>query len=188
VDRQREEKAIMSTRVYAVIVLIVFGSASAGAAADVPSVEPSATQPSAPPQEPPPPPATTVPPPPHTQPIEPPPLARSASPAAAAPSGQWVYTKQYGWVWMAYDDSYTQVVPDAALAYQFVYYPSFGWRWVVAPWVLGFGAAPFWGRLGPSHFHWYARPRYVAPHPYRGPGWGHFGGGHPGRGMGHGHR
>ena len=75
---------------------------------------------------------------------------------------------------MPYDRAYTYVVPDAALAYTFVYYPVFGWRWVVAPWVLGFGVAPYWGPLGPVHFGWYARPwfRVGAPYyPYRGRGW-----------------
>jgi len=77
---------------------------------------------------------------------------------------------------MPHGQSYTYVVPDAALAYMFVYYPAFGWRWVVSPWALGFGVAPYWGPLGPIHFVWYARPwfRARAPyHPYRGPGWGH---------------
>lgn len=75
---------------------------------------------------------------------------------------------------MPYEQSYTYVVPEAALAYTFVYYPAFGWRWVVAPWVLGFGVAPYWGPLGPVHFVWYARPwfRIGGPYyPYRGPGW-----------------
>jgi hypothetical protein len=182
----------MSTRVFALIVVGLFAGSSARAAAATPPAVSGAPEPSAPPpQEPPPPPTTAVPPPPHTQPIEPARVAQPTTPLAAAPGGQWVYTTQYGWVWMAYDDGYTQVVPDAALAYQFVYYPAFGWRWVVAPWVLGFGAAPYWGRLGPAHFHWYAHPRYVVPRPYRGPGWGHVTGhvsGARSGGRGHGHR
>ena len=47
--------------------------------------------------------------------------------------------------------------PDAA--FTFAYYPRFGWRWVASPWVLGIGATPRWGRLGPTHFAWYGRPR-----------------------------
>jgi hypothetical protein len=77
---------------------------------------------------------------------------------------------------MPYDRAYTHVVPDAALAYMFVFYPGFGWRWVVAPWVLGFGVAPYWGPPGPVHFVWYARPWFrigVPYYPYRGPGWHH---------------
>jgi len=135
--------------------------------------------PAPPPKETPPPPVTQAPPPPHAQPIEPPPAAnapRPAAPAVRAPAGQWVYTQQYGWLWMPYEQAYTHVVPDAALAYMFVYYPAFGWRWVVAPWVLGFGVAPYWGALGPVHFVWYARPWFrigVPYYPYRGPGWRH---------------
>ena len=136
--------------------------------------------PSPPPKETPPPPATQAPPPPpHAQPLEPPVAATPPRPPASAPTppaGQWVYTRQYGWLWMPYEQSYTYVVPEAALAYTFVYYPAFGWRWVVAPWVLGFGVAPYWGPLGPVHFVWYAHPWFrigVPYYPYRGPGWVH---------------
>jgi hypothetical protein len=184
----------MSTRVFAALILAAFVRTPAWAAGDAtPAAGGMAEPPSPAPQEPPPPPQSSYPPPPpHTQPLEPAQVtagAPTAPPQAAAPHGQWVYTKQYGWVWMSYDDGYTQVVPDAALAYQYVFYPAFGWRWVVAPWVLGFGVAPYWGHLGPTHFHWYAHPRFVAPRPYRGPGWGHVSAGHAmGRGGGHGHR
>jgi hypothetical protein len=100
-----------------------------------------------------------------------------------------VFTQQYGWLWMPYEGTYTQVAPDAALAYSYVFYPTFGWRWVVAPWVLGFGVAPYWGPLGVTHFGWRARPRFVAPTPFRGRGWtgmGHGPVGHVGRVGGHG--
>src|SRR5262245_9047257 len=36
-----------------------------------------------------------------------------AQPPAAAPiDGQWVYTEQYGWVWMPYAQAYTYVPAD----------------------------------------------------------------------------
>ena len=57
--------------------------------------------------EPPPPPSaapTEMPPPPP----EAPPQPESSAPAAApAPDGQWVFTAQYGWVFMPYADNYT---------------------------------------------------------------------------------
>jgi hypothetical protein len=95
----------------------------------------------------------------------------------AAPAGQWVYTNQYGWLWIPYGQQYTyipgdlQVFPD-----QYVYYPVYGWRWVVAPWVYGYGPAPYWGAAGVRLFAWYARPwfrvgGYWGWGGYR--GWGH---------------
>jgi hypothetical protein len=87
------------------------------------------------------------------------PPAPAATVAMAAPAGQWVYTDQYGWIWMPYDADYTSVAgPD--VAYTFVYRPRLGWRWVTAPWVLGLGPTPSWGRLGPAHFAWYGHPGF----------------------------
>jgi hypothetical protein len=79
--------------------------------------------------------------------------------AAQAPAGQWVYTNQYGWVWMPYGADYTYVA-GANAAYSYAYYPRFGWRWIAAPWVLGVGPTPNWGRPGPVHFAWYGRPAF----------------------------
>ena len=95
-------------------------------------------------------------------------------PGEDVPSGQWVYTEQYGWLWMAYDDPYTYVPPDdVGEPLQFVFYGSFGWCWVAAPWVWGHGPRP-WFRQGPAPFAWYQhgywrtpdRWRFVPP-PYR---------------------
>jgi hypothetical protein len=171
-----------------IVVLAVLGGAPGRAATAAPSSPPvvSTSQPPGPaPQQPPPPPATQIPPPPHTQPIEPAPADwnAQAAPVASVPNGQWVSTAQYGWLWIPYEAAYTQVVPDAALAYEFVYYPAFGWRWVVSPWVLGLGVAPRWGALGPAHFAWYAQPRFRIPTPYRGPGWAHATAGRSVRGL-----
>jgi hypothetical protein len=76
--------------------------------------------------------------------------------ATPVPSGQWVYTQQYGWLWMPYGAAYTSVA-SPTVAHEFVYSPAYGWRWVSAPWVLGLGRAPHWGRLGPRQYGWYAR-------------------------------
>jgi hypothetical protein len=78
------------------------------------------------------------------------------APVATAPAGQWVYTQQYGWLWMPYGAGYTSVT-SPSVAYEYVYYPAHGWRWIYAPWVVGLGRAPHWGRLGPRHYAWYDR-------------------------------
>jgi len=96
--------------------------------------------------------------------------APAAPVAAPAQPGQWVYTNQYGWVWMPYGASYTYVAgPD--LAYTFAYYPRFGWRWMSSPWVLNVGPTPYWGRLGPTHFAWYGHPVNRGQFVVRGGGW-----------------
>jgi hypothetical protein len=75
--------------------------------------------------------------------------------------GQWVYTQQYGWVWMPYGSQYTYTPTETgASPYEYVYYPSYGWTWLAAPWVFGFGASPFFGALGPRNFVWYNHAFY----------------------------
>ena len=102
--------------------------------------------------------------------------AYPAQPTPAAPSqaGQWVYTSQYGWVWMPYGQQYvSEGAWGAATPYQYVYCVRLGWSWVAAPWLWGWGVYPWFGQLGPWHFGWY-RGLYRA-----GYGWGHYRGGHP---------
>lgn len=116
---------------------------------------------------PPSPPAATAPAPPVTP---PPPVASDArpvyTPTSAAPTGQWVYTDGYGWVWMPYEQAYTYVTPGQDDAYEYVYYPSSGWTWIHAPWVIGIGPRPYWGRFGPLRFSWYAHPWFHPRHVY----------------------
>ena len=137
-----------------------------------------------------PPPSMPEPPPPPQAQAAPPAYYAAPAPAAtivAPASGQWVYTNQYGWVWMPYDASYTYVA-GGNVAYTYAYYPHFGWRWIGAPWVVGVGPTPRWGHLGPSRFAWYGhpgfrgyavarggwqRPVYRAPVYVAGPGRGH---------------
>ena len=71
--------------------------------------------------------------------------------------GQWVYTGQYGWVWMPFGPQFVHVPPGGVPPQMFVFYPAFGWRWVVAPWVWGLGPQPYWGVHGFSHFGWWGR-------------------------------
>jgi hypothetical protein len=92
------------------------------------------------------------------------PIAPTTSPVPL-PSGQWVFTQEYGWLWMPHHQRYAQVIENparrfgySAVAYEYVYCPVLGWHWVVAPWVLRFGAVPYWGTSGPERFAWYAHP------------------------------
>jgi hypothetical protein len=123
------------------------------AAQMAPQSQPAATAPSAPPPG-------------------PPPVAQSAPPPGAeepANGGQWIYTSQYGWLYMPYSRDYTYVSGDGGVAYEYAYYPNSGWRWVYAPWVLGWGPSPYWGRLGPRHYIWYSRPWFRVGVVHRGP-------------------
>jgi hypothetical protein len=89
-------------------------------------------------------------------------------------TGQWVYTSQYGWVWMPYGQRYVdEGTYGAASPYQYVYCVGVGWSWVAAPWLWGWGAYPYFGVWGPSHFAWY-RGLYRS-----GYGWGRYRGGSP---------
>lgn len=118
-------------------------------------------------------------------------------PQAALPEGQWVYTSQYGWVWMPYGSDYTYVYEhDGSDPYMYLYYPAFGWTWVLAPWIWGMGPAPYFGVLGWGRFGWYGHGAFGHPwygfntwYGHRGnvPGRGHFGAGHF-SGGGHGGR
>ncbi len=94
---------------------------------------------------------------------------------APARDGQWVYTSQYGWLFMPYGSQYTSegstrdVYPKA-----YVYKPSQGWTWLAAPWVWGWGAYPYFGPAGPRNYAWY---RGLMSAGYS---WGTYRGGDPG--------
>ena len=103
---------------------------------------------------------------------------------AQAPDGQWVYTQQYGWVWLPHAREYTYVGPEG-YPYSYVYYPSYGWSWLYSPWVFGWGPSPYWGVSGRAHFGWYTHPWHSGPRMqggpvYRGYGGGGYLGGHSG--------
>ena len=101
-----------------------------------------------PPTTPPPPPPAVLPKPPSEQP-------QGTSRQKPAEDGQWVYTEQYGWVWMPYGDKYTHLPPDGSPPNMYVYYPDAGWCWVVAPWLWGWGPMPYFGLFGPHYYGWY---------------------------------
>ena len=106
-------------------------------------------------------------------------MQQPAGPAQAGGGGQWVYTSEYGWIWMPYGNQYTyEGTANDAYPYSYVYYPSYGWMWLAAPWVWGWGPYPYFGLRGPMGFGWYSG-LYRA-----GYGWGGYrGGGHGGYGL-----
>ncbi|MEI9937913.1 MAG: hypothetical protein WDO69_11910 [Pseudomonadota bacterium] len=113
------------------------------------------------PAEPPAPPASVAP-------EAPPAAAVTPAPAPPVPAGQWVYTSQYGWLWMPYGQAYTYVQPDSDAAYTYAYYPAYGWQWVASPWIFGLGPAPYWGVHGRVGFTWYAHPWFHPAYAYHG--------------------
>ena len=142
--------------------------------------EPQPVQPSSPaPAEPPPPP-----------PGEDPALSTGQMQAPAqqaTPAGQWVYTQQYGWVWMPYGSAYTYLPSDGGAPAMYIYYPLVGWSWVIAPWVWGWGPMPYFGYYGPWRFAWYGHG-YGHWYGYRGVYAGWYGRGYWHGGAWHGYR
>jgi len=136
---------------------------------------------------------------PATQPPAPPTNPPPVQAQQQAATGQWVYTQQYGWVWMPYGDQYIYSPENATgtvYPYEYVYAPAYGWEWVTAPWIWGWGPELYFGVRGPGHFRWYhgwGHGRVFAGHGGRAPGFhggfhGHVGGGHVGGGrVGGGH-
>ena len=94
---------------------------------------------------------------PPAPPAQDPDVSGQAYGSASAPPGQWVYTQQYGWIWMPYADAYAYVPPDGyGSPYAYVYYATGGsWTWIAAPWIWGVGPWPFFGAFGPARFAWY---------------------------------
>ncbi len=120
-------------------------------------------------------PSTPAPPPP-TPAERPAPPQPSDERATGGTTGQWVYTQQYGWVWMPYADDFLYVPPYGP-PYAYLYYPLYGWTWVVAPWIYGWGPWPFFGFYGAVHYGWYGRGWWREPWRWRSyppAGWGHY--------------
>lgn len=96
-------------------------------------------------------------------PPSPPPAGPPPGPSGI-PDGQWVYTQQYGWIWMTYADAYAYVPPEGyGEPLEYVYYPSYGWTWIAAPWVWGVGPWPHFGPRGPKRFAWYSHEYWRRP-------------------------
>lgn len=66
-----------------------------------------------------------------TTPVVAPPEARRTR---VLPTGQWVLTDEYGWIWVPNGASSTSV---EGVPYTYLYTPSFGWTWYVSPWGIG---------------------------------------------------
>jgi hypothetical protein len=82
----------------------------------------------------------------------------------ALPAGQWVFTNQYGWVWMPYGSDFTAApVFAGGDPCMYVYSGAWGWRWVAAPWVFGIGPQPYFGVYGYARFGWYGHPWFGHP-------------------------
>ncbi len=132
--------------------------------------------------------AQSAPPPPGAAPRQPPPAPEpgreAAAPSSPAPvpapatpapatarpatrpgeTGQWVYTQQYGWLWMAHGDAYWYAPPTGrGQPYAYVLRPDHGWTWVEAPWVWGLGPWPHFGASGPTRFGWYRAGYWRTP-------------------------
>jgi hypothetical protein len=108
------------------------------------------------------PPAGTV-----SQPAMPAPTQQPPAAGAGVPDGQWVYTSQYGWVWMPYGNSFTSSPADATVPFMYVYGPAFGWAWVGAPWVWGYGPGLYFSvgfRVGYPFYAFYGHPYFYGVH------------------------
>lgn len=96
----------------------------------------------------------------------PPPAEAQVQPSQAqVPPGQWVYTQQYGWIWMPHGDAYTHAPASGwGEPSAYVYVPAYStWTWVAAPWVWGYGPWPVFGVFGPSRFAWYGHGWWRSP-------------------------
>jgi len=149
------------------------GQAVAQASATPEPVQPTGVAPKQAPPAPPP-----QPPPPPTEAAG---QAQAQVPAPASPveDGQWVYTSQYGWVFMPYGDQYVaQGIGTDGNPYSYIYHPGYGWQWLASPWLLGLGPNPYFGALGPAYFGWY-RSLQAARHDWGGRrgAWSYLGGG-----------
>ncbi len=134
------------------IILTILGSLALGGRAVRAEPPSPAAEESAPAVQPPTPPPSEPPPPAPRQIPDPP---ADHSDGQAQTPGQWVYTDQYGWVWMPYGDPYTHVPSGGDPPIMYVYLPVDGWCWVDAPWIWGWGASPYFGLRGPARFRWW---------------------------------
>lgn len=110
--------------------------------------------------------------------------AQAAPPVQeAAPQGQWVWTEEYGWIWVPAGAQSYAVGGDP---YVYIYTPVYGWTWYASPWgwgpyYYGVWAHRPWGWRYAPHV-WYGRgwvaPRFGAY--YHGRVGGHWGGGYRG--------
>lgn len=98
--------------------------------------------------------------------------SKEAPPPASAwtkpfPGGQWVYTAEYGWLWIP--ETSSPVAVDG-VPYVFLYTPAYGWTWYVCPWGFGSFFYGAWVRHAwhPAGWHhgFIAHPRVIAVMPH----------------------
>jgi len=61
----------------------------------------------------------------------PPPATQWTRPYA---TGQWVFTTEYGWIWVP---AGTAATPVEGVPYVYLYTPAYGWTWYISPWGVG---------------------------------------------------
>jgi hypothetical protein len=143
------------------VALALFLGAQVASAQPQPAPQPqpvptqAQTQNNAPPPPPAPAPQTTPAPPPPGQ-VAPPP----AQWVVSAANGRWVYTTDYGWIWVPAGASAR--ISDG-VPYAYLYTPTYGWTWYVSPWGPGRYHFGGWVRHAwhPAGWHgaWVATPR-----------------------------
>ncbi len=62
------------------------------------------------------------------------PATAQPAPAPVPPQGQWVYTQEYGWIWVPLG---TVAYTVDEQPYVYIYTPVYGWTWYVSPWGWG---------------------------------------------------
>jgi len=102
---------------------------------------------------------------------QPPAPVTEAQPPAVYATGRWVYSDEYGWLWIP---AGSEVVDVEGVPYAYLYTPSYGWTWYVSPW--GWGAYYYgpWVRH-PWHPYGWRRGWVASPHVivHMGPGGPH---------------
>src|SRR5262249_1493334 len=89
----------------------------------------------------------------------------------ASGQGQWVWTNDYGWVWVPAEATPLAVGGEP---YVYLYRPTIGWTWFASPWgwdgpIGGWGWARSWygDYWGPQYRVYTSRAVNVAPPAYR---------------------
>jgi hypothetical protein len=81
----------------------------------------------------------------------------------AAAGGSWVYTLEYGRIWVPYANEHTYGgMAAAASPYWYSYRPLYERLWLAEPWLWSLDVQPDFGPLGPSGLEWYRGPYLAA--------------------------
>jgi hypothetical protein len=124
---------------------IVVGESEEAPSSGVAEAQPSAPVTSVTPWSPPPPMAGTMP-------------AAPSPPVDQASGGRWVYSADYGWLWVPTGSTTAEI---DGVPYTYLYTPAYGWTWYVSPWGLGAYYAGPWVHHAWRPWGW--RGVWVAP-------------------------